>query len=576
MYCAKCGNQTAEGAKFCNSCGAVMSQSEASISQSAESTMQGKGNGQPAPKKSYKKLAIIISSIIGIVLICILIFNNLWAVSPKTYYGYLESRNKPIVLNNSYNKVIKAFDIKPFSKNIGITVSEVGGLSIGKDMLEDFEIQAQVDHSKGKSTVYASAKYLNNLLADAILYQDKEILGLGLPTLYNKNFSIKKDEISETIINLTGNETDIDLKTLSEIKDQLDKDTRLLDKAIEKYGKIAYKNIPSSSISVTSPDNAADIYTWQTGSAKTAIELKKSRMVDIKLTEKDLYDITDKLLKELRDDDELLNMLINYVPVGYALSPSYFISRNEISNEERADLLEELKTNLDRSREDLEYTFDAESEKIIATMTIISDTKNKIVSREVTLDNLVFAMMQYVNDDKEDVTEINVSEGRFGTGDQIGNLYIYNGEERKGIRYEQRYGMGAELTYKRSEKGMNSSGLEYGDYKASISNGNYGYAVKLSARKDDSKKKLDLYDVTVQQNNNNIVKCKMQVDELKNKSNLRFSKSSSVDLATADADELSEVFDEIGDEFQSMTKDLVRNLFRLDSGPSVMEAPVAN
>ncbi len=563
MYCAKCGNQTAEGAKFCNSCGAVMSQSETNISQSAGSSTQSKGSGQSDPKKSHKKLAIIISSIIGVALICILILSNIWLVSPKAYYGYLELRNKPIELNNSYKKVIKAFDIKPFSKNIGVTVSEVGGLGIGIDMLKDFEIQAQVDYSKGKSTVYASAKYLNNLLADVILYQDKELLGLGLPTLYNRNFTVKKDEIPETISNLTDNETDIDLKTLAEMKDQLDKDTQLFDKAIKKYSKIAYKNIPSHSISVTSPDSATDIYTWTTGSAKSALELEKCRMVDIKLTEKDLYNIADKLLEELRNDDELLNMIINYVQDGYNPLPLSFISRNEISNEERAELLEELKSDLDRSREDLEYTFDAESDKNIATMTIISDTKNKIVSREITADDSVFAIMQYVNDDKEEVTEINVSEGRFGTGDQIGNLYIYSGEERKGIKLLTEYDGKIELSYVKSDEGKNSSGLEYGDYKASIFNDYDEYAIKLSTDKPDSKTKAELYDVTVQQNGRDLVTCEIKVDELKNKSNLKFSKNGSVDLASTDAFELQEIFDEISDEFYNITNELGRRLYEI-------------
>lgn len=563
MYCAKCGNQTAEGAKFCNSCGAVMSQSETNISQSEGSSTQSKGSGQSDPKKSHKKLAIIISSIIGVALICILILSNIWLVSPKAYYGYLELRNKPIELNNSYKKVIKAFDIKPFSKNIGVTVSEVGGLGIGIDMLKDFEIQAQVDYSKGKSTVYASAKYLNNLLADVILYQDKELLGLGLPTLYNRNFTVKKDEIPETISNLTDNETDIDLKTLAEMKDQLDKDTQLFDKAIKKYSKIAYKNIPSHSISVTSPDSATDIYTWTTGSAKSALELEKCRMVDIKLTEKDLYNIADKLLEELRNDDELLNMIINYVQDGYNPLPLSFISRNEISNEERAELLEELKSDLDRSREDLEYTFDAESDKNIATMTIISDTKNKIVSREITADDSVFAIMQYVNDDKEEVTEINVSEGRFGTGDQIGNLYIYSGEERKGIKLLTEYDGKIELSYVKSDEGKNSSGLEYGDYKASIFNDYDEYAIKLSTDKPDSKTKAELYDVTVQQNGRDLVTCEIKVDELKNKSNLKFSKNGSVDLASTDAFELQEIFDEISDEFYNITNELGRRLYEI-------------
>lgn len=566
MYCAKCGNQTAEGAKFCNSCGAAMPQGTGNETHDIGSTVQsmggaplGTGSGSTDRKKGNKKLLIIFSSVAAVILISILIFSNLWAISPRTWYGYLESRNNMIKLNDSYQKIMKAAELKPFSKNIGVTVSEVGGLGIASAMLNDFEVQVQIDYSKGKSALYASCKYLNNMLADAILYQDKDLLGMGLPTLYDRNFYVKKDEIVKTISNLTGSESDIDLQTLAEIKDQLDKDTKLIDKAINKYVKIAYKNLPSSSVSITSPGDPIDIYTWQSGSARSAVELEKYRLVEIKLLEKDMYIILDKILAELQDDDELLNMLVNYSQFGDIQSVLSGITRAEMRKDERAELLEEIRSDLDSSREDLEYSFDPEGERTVATMTIIADTQNHIVSREIVAEDSVFTMMNYVNDDKENITEINMSEGRFGTGDQIGNLYVYSGEDGKGVKLLTQYDGMIELTYKQKDKGKNNSGIGYGDYKASILTGYDAYTLKLSA--DKGEKGADLYELSLQQDNQNLVACEILVEELKNKSKLKFSKDRGINLAITDEDELQEILWEIEEEFSNMTYELGRMIF---------------
>lgn len=559
MYCAQCGNQTAEGAKFCNSCGAAMPQSTGSAAQSTVGAPLGTGSASGDRKKGNKKLVIIISSVAAIVLIGILVISNLWAIAPKTWYGYLESRNNTIKLNDSYQKIMKVADVKPFSKNIGVTVSEVGGLGIASAMLNDLEVQVQIDHSKGKSAVYASCKYLNNLLADAILYQDKDLLGLGLPVLYDRNFYVKKDEITKAISNLTGSESDINLKTLAEIKDQLDKDTRLLDKAINKYVKIAYKNLPSGSVSITSPNDPVDIYTWQSGSARSAVELEKYKLVEIKLLEKDMYIILDKIMAELRNDDELLNRLADYAQFGNMSSGLFGVASYEMGKDEKAELLKELKSDLDSSREDLEYSFDPEGEKTVATMTIIADSSNHIVSREIVADDSIFAMMNYVNDDKEQIIEINMSEGRFGTGDQIVNLYAYNGEERKGVKLSTQYDGMIELTYKQSDKGKNNSGIGYGVYKASVLTDYDEYTLKLSA--DKGEKGADVYGLSMQQDNQNLVACEILVEELKNKSKLKFSKDRGINLATTDEDELQEILGEIEEEFSNMTYELGSMMF---------------
>lgn len=95
MYCPQCGNQTADGAKFCNSCGAAMPQSNGDAVQSTASPAQSNGgvqfdtgSGSAERKKGGKKLVIIASSVAAVVLIGILVISNLWAISPKTWYGY--------------------------------------------------------------------------------------------------------------------------------------------------------------------------------------------------------------------------------------------------------------------------------------------------------------------------------------------------------------------------------------------------------------------------------------------------------------------------------------------------------
>lgn len=566
MYCPQCGNQTAEGAKFCNSCGAPMPQSTgdsvqstASLAQSMEGASLGIGNSPTERKKGNKKLLVIVSSIAAIILVGILVISNLWAISPKTWYGYLESRNNTLKLNDSYQKVMKAADLKPFSKNIGVTVTDVGGLGIASAMLNDFEIQLQVDYSKGKSALYASCKYLNNMLADAILYQDKDLLGFGLPTLYNRNFYVKKDEITKAISNITGSELDMDLKTLTEIKNQLEKDTKLIDKAINKYAKIAYKNLPSGSISVTSNKEPVNIYTWQSGSARSAIELEKYKLVEIKLLEKDMYVILDKVLAELQKDDELLSRIVEYAKYDNMPSGLFGAAGYEMDKDEKAELLKELKSNIDESREDLEYSFDPEGEKTVATMTVIADSHNQIVSREIIADDSVFAMMNYVNDDKDQVIEINLSEGRFGTGDQIVNLYAYNGEEQKGVKLSTQYDGMIEMSYKQSDKGKNSFGIGYGVYKANVITNYDEYSFKLSA--DKGTKGADLYELSVRQDNQELITCEILVEELKNKSKLKFSKDRGVNLATADEEEIQEIFYEIEEEFSNMTYELGRRMF---------------
>lgn len=566
MFCAKCGTQLSEGTKFCGSCGA-------SVEQNTGTTHESQVFG----KKSSKKLPIIIGSIAAVVLVCILVFSNLWAIAPKAYYGKLESRNKLISLDGIYQRVMKSTEIKPFSKEVAITVSETGERGMLEEILKDLEIRAQIEYSKDQSSLYASCKYMSNVLADAIIYSDKNLVGIGLPVVYDSNFIVKKDEISKAIANLTGEEVDLDIKEIEELKKQLDADIKTLDKAISKYGKLAYENIPSKSLKITKGDEPARIYTWSSGRAKTSMELEKYKTVELKFTEADLSKIADKVLSELEKDNEVLNIIGKYALLSEKLSYGYYYDDDSVPEEElRKEIVEELKEEIADAREYLqsrEEYFDEEDAPIVVSVTSIVDKKGNIVSRKIVFDDTnVITINRFHGKDDLAVTEVNISEGKLGLGDQIANLYIYDGEDNKGIRFRSEYEGTIELSYKRSEKGKNASGIDYGEYTAFMHMDGEQYIVTMTVGSSSSSKGTELYKVKVQENGRDLIAFNIQASELKSKSKIKFSKDNAIDLASADEEELQEIFYNIGSQLDDTLYELQRMMYtRQPEAPATVD-----
>ena len=130
---------------------------------------------------------------------------------------------------------------------------------------------------------------------------------------------------------------------MQELKKQLGQDIKVLDKAINRYAKLAFKNIPSKSIDISKGDGPVRIYTWNTGSAKSAMELKKYKNVELKFTERDLNIIADKVLSELQKDDEVLNIIAKYAHLGEKLSYGYYYEDSIPDEDMRKEIVENLK-----------------------------------------------------------------------------------------------------------------------------------------------------------------------------------------------------------------------------------------
>ena len=543
MYCAKCGKQLAEGAKFCDVCG------EGILRRQEEARKSNKG-----PAKVPKGLIITLSAVVAVVLIGIVLYNNIWRILPvKTYYAYLELKNRPITFNKTFKDITSGLEIKPFSKDIELNVTSMDGLESMQSTLRDFTIQAQVDYSKDKIASYTYLKYMNNVLLDALIYSDNEIVGFGLPLMYDSMFFVNQEEIMTAISNITGNvmvEQNKDkIKSGKELLVELDSDTKLLDKTFNKYSKLILDNIPSDNVEVTNPGDSISIYTWNNGRSRPAKEIENYKQVEIKLSQGDLYKIADKLLAELMKDDVLLERIYYYTQNSYVSLAGGLGD----TTTDKATAIDEMKESIGYTRDNLYNSVDAESKNIMVTMTIIADNRDNIISREVSTDEGIVTFTHYINDNKEEITELNVSEGRLGTGGQTANLYVYLGESSKGIYASSSESDRVELSYVRSDKGKNNSGLEYGDYKARLKTTNDDYVVTMSADKDESSKGADILKVRVQNYSKDLFSLNISMNDLKNKSKLKFNKSGAVNLARTDSYNVQEILSELEKSFYSIS-----------------------
>jgi len=572
VYCAKCGTKLNDGAKFCSSCGTPVQQYTGAAAQGpgvqGMASQVGRFTGPAAVKKSGRKMPVVIGCIAAILLVLILVFSNLWAIAPKAYYGSLEARNKIISLDKLYQKAVKATEIKPFSKDVSITLTDVAGLGLPEEFLSGLELRAQVDYSKDQSTLYASAKFMNNVLADAIIYMDKDTIGAGLPVLYDRNFIVKKDDISEMLSNLTGMKMDLDFKEAEELRKEMEKEIRVLDKAAERYAKLAFKTIPSKKIKITRGDEPLRIYTWNSGSAKTAMELEKYKTVEINLTDGDLNKIADKLLAKLQKDDEILKIFAKYQILAEKYSAyGNFESGEEQGkeNERKKEIVESMKEEIARAREGLirEDAYDEEDDEVAVSITSIVDKKGNIVSRRFVFGGSnTLTINRYHDKDGLNIFEVNVSEGRLGLGSQVANLYIYDGEEEKGIKFTSEYEGNAEFAYRRTDKGKNASGIDYGIYSFSFTD-SWGdaYKVVVAADPDGSSKETDVYRLRLQEGRKDILALNIKVSDLKSKSKVKFGKGKAIDLSKTSKEELNEIFGSIEDRIEETAYQLQSLIF---------------
>ncbi len=563
MYCARCGNHISDGEQFCSSCGQALPQKNEVFSNpvASDPEFENKKGG-----KSPKKGIIAAAAIAFVVLAAVLVYANIWKIMPaKSYYAFLEVKNKPISLNKLYNDVKKAAKLKPFSKELEITVGEAKGLAGMTQgiILGDVSLTVQIDYSEKKTASYLSLNYEDSELLDAIFYTDKDSIGFGLPILYNENFYCDTKNIPQVLTDLMGQQfinitaDAIAGKSVDEIRKELDNDTKLLDKALAKYAKIAYSNVSSDSFKKRDAGDT-NIYSWISGSKKRAVKFENCSEIEVKITEKDMYKISDKVFEALQGDDKLIDLIVKYsLSTGYMSSYMYYngyfdgIDYEDIDDTE-FDYNKIFKEMLADAREDLEYEFDPESDDVIMTMKVIADNKNNIISREIIVDSERISLATY--NDKEDnkVIELNYDD-RYS--DIPTAVYVYSGLEGKGIKaLIDNETIEASITG--SEDGKSDIGLDYGTYKIKYDSDYESYEFVLSADKDDSGKGGDKLKLRCYQDNNQLFVLNADVKNLKDKSNLNFSKKSALNLYDLDEDEIQDIVNEIQQNFMEITMNL--------------------
>ncbi|NLK86491.1 MAG: zinc ribbon domain-containing protein [Clostridiaceae bacterium] len=580
MYCSKCGNQIPEGASFCAACGEQASQATVNASgvntegSSAAGINTGggstEGSSNRGSKKSSKAVIIVVAAVAFIILTGVLAYANMWRfMSAKSYYGYLESKNPTFSLNKLYNDLIKATEAQPFSKEIKFTIGEIDGVGHIPDSLdlEDISLTAMIDNGKNASTGYLSVSYDDSVLLDALIYKDKDTIGFGLPLLYGKNFSIKTDEIREVISNLSGEEvpdmSGIGEKSLEELKKELDADTKYIDKQVEKYGKLAWKSISSDSFTLTD-DNTAIIYTWKSGGKKRAMEMGECRIVELELTEKDMYNIADNVLEALLKDDKMLEFIYKYqndieLIGGYVNGYGYRYGMAD--DEDKVDMkkaIEEMKSMLEEAREDLEYDFDPESDKVVMKMKVIADSDNNIITRELTVDDGSAVLATYTDKNDNKITEINFVEDKSYSREPV-TFHMYDGAKGKGI-IVLGDGDKLEVSYAGSGEEKSGIGLNYGSYRLRVDSYD-SVEVVLTVDKDDKTKNADKLKLNIYQDGSRMLALNAAVTDLKDKKKLNFNKKNAIDLADVDEDELEEIVYEIEDSLQEIIEEITYMMY---------------
>jgi len=574
MFCSKCGHEIPDEARFCSSCGqevrqAVQPAEGASIGQRSKTPADGSAegtsmtSGRAGAGEKYKGLIILAAAVVFIALLGVYAKANIWKfMSAKTYYSYLESRNSKISLNKIYNDLIASSEAKPFSKDITFTISDFSGDEDIPGYIDpdEFSLNLQVDYGRDKAASYLSVDYMDKKLVDALLYQDSEILGFGLPLLYEDYFRIDIDKINEIVNKLEGREVldeSKEIKTPDEYKNDLNKDTRFIDDELSKYFKIVLDNIPKENFK-THDEDGISIYSWKSGSREETAEIKNCRSVEFTVSEKDMHDIADKVLKTLEDDYELIELILKYdIQGALADSVDEYIYRNNISVDENAEVKEKIKAILAYERNQLDSELKHGSDEIIMKMKVFADSGNNIVVRQIRIIDTAIAINTYTDAEGDKVTEININRQ---SDEKPETLHLYSGPDGKGIIWSIDDAM-AEISYAGSGKGENIIGLGYGTYKLVVYDNYDKIEAVLTAGPDDDSKNTDLLKLRICRDDEMLIGFNGIARDLTDKSMLVFDSSKAIDAANLDEYELEEVTDQIGANFRKVIEDFIYSFY---------------
>lgn len=145
MYCKNCGNETKEGAKFCNNCGSPVNNTGADMTFQ---NVQGDAAAQPVKKGSaYKKF--LIGALIVIALIFVLFFWGSDSLSVNDVKKSCLDGYEILTIGKAFDEYFDNTSWEAFKTESGISIVEFqGDFDYKGPVSENYESHATVQFAK--------------------------------------------------------------------------------------------------------------------------------------------------------------------------------------------------------------------------------------------------------------------------------------------------------------------------------------------------------------------------------------------------------------------------------------------
>ncbi len=399
MFCEKCGRPIEDGQTICSSCAAEQSAvscqeaaepvAEAPVADTFELNTADTASAQKAPKKKKGLIAGIVALAIAAAA-AIGIFLNLDGIngfvgrtfqSPEDYLANVESA----AITEYSAELTKAYGalLENYSKNLNAGSGEIR-LTLGEDILSYAESMLQqqgmqmeldwlsqltlsVDANVQKTAMQAALGIGlgdNSLLsADMILDLEKSVVYMALPEL-NKTY-LSVDMSSQ----LPADQLDEVLAQSTQMTDALVKalpSEETLNKLITTYVDIVLSEIDSV-------EKENDTITVNDVSQKVVV-------LTAKITQKDLLDIAEKVLKKAEKDQDLKDVLTDlgdYVnEIGKMNGGEYF---------EPVDLYQEFVNAIPSALEEIEEAKEDTDSSNYIKLKVYVDMQNNVRGHAMTI-----------------------------------------------------------------------------------------------------------------------------------------------------------------------------------------------
>lgn len=454
MFCKKCGNKLENGQKFCAKCGqaveetlltendaqqevteqtiqqdTVVDSQEVEAAASSEFEVETKSvkadenfaepyfsDAEP-PRKNVKSFFAKIATVaVAVILVAAIVLNfgfvsgaavKLFG-SDEAYYRYVEKRalaeveNAIIDIYGGYVDGSATLDTATSGKislNIDDDIMNLLKTSVGDSVdisfIEDIAINFDVNSKdKMQQIQYALALADKNVLTVDVIYD-----------LFNSGMYVGIPELSEDYLSLDMSETEEVYEALEVLYDEAFYEAlpskNEFNKLMNKYVNIVIDNI--------------DDVSGKSKKIRVNGIQQNCTVLEYEITEDDLYDIAEAILKEAKEDSTLEKIIIDI--------QSYL--ENEDVYDYSGDLYDDFKEFVEDTLDEIdEYKDEADDEEAAKILTYVN-SKHEIIGREISFDGEAVLYYATARDGKEFATEFIFGENELvisGKGTEKRNI----------------------------------------------------------------------------------------------------------------------------------------------------------